>query len=124
MHSHFKNIYHYCSTDITNPILKWIEVISHYQQEVCKILKHNDALLLSLAINLVEKGIIDEMTKNEVDRQKGYDGADTMMDYVKIKIKQTPALCQTFLQVMEEFVVLEDVVEHIKNTPGKTIMNL
>ena len=119
MYSHLKKIDHYPSTDITKPILKWIEAISHYQLEVCKLLEHNDGLLVSLANNLFEKGIIDDMTKNEVDRQKGYDGADTMMDYVKMKIKQTPELCQTFLQVMEEFIVLEDVVEHVKNKPGK-----
>ena len=117
-----KQLTHYHSTDITKPILKWIDVISHYQPEVCKILEHSDESLLSLANNLFEKGIIDDMTKNEVDRQKGYDGADTMIEYVKMKIKQTPALCQTFLQVMEKLVVLEDVVEHIKNKSGKKYM--
>ena len=114
-----KQIDHFSSIDITKPILKWIDVISHYQPTVCKFLEDNDGLLLSLANNLFDKGIIDDMTKNEVDRQKGYSGADTMMDFVKMKIKQTPALCQTFLEVMEEFVVLEDVVEHMKNKSGK-----
>ena len=118
LYIHIK-IDHYRSLDITKPILKWIEVISHYQLEVCKILEHNDGSLLSLANNLFKKGIIDDMTKKEVDRQKGFDGADTMMEYVKMKIKQTPALCQTFREVMEELVVLEDVVEHMKNKPGK-----
>ena len=87
-------------------------------------MQDNDESLLSLANNLFDKGILDDMTKNEVDRQKGYGGADTMMDFVKMKIKQTPALCQTFLEVMEKFVVLEDVVEHMKNKPGKTITDL
>ena len=114
----------------TKSAFKLIEVITHHQDKLCQVLHHNEEVLLLLLMKLVENSIIDDMTKNEVDRQKGYEGADTMMDHVKMKIQQIPALSQSILQVMREFAFFEDIVEnmkqerreHLTNEPGTNLI--
>ena len=120
----------YSSIESTKSAFKSIEVITHHQDSVCQILHHNEGVLLLFLRKLVEKGIIDDVIKNEVDRQKGYEGVDTMMDHMKMKIQQIPDLFPSILQVMKEFVILEDVVENMKqerselltNEPGTTLV--
>ena len=121
--STFMDFYTSIVIESTKSAFKLIEVITHHQDKLCQILHHNEGVLLLLLMKLVEKGIIDDMTKNEVDRQKGYEGADTMMDYMKMKIQQIPELFRSILQVMREFVILEDVVDNMKQERSELLTN-
>ena len=60
-------------------------IICHHG-EVCSRLDTVEGSLLLIAGRLFQTCIIDMKTKNEVFRQKGYEGANTMIDYVLMKI--------------------------------------
>ena len=83
--------------------------------EVCAILDSNDSSLLPLVLMFCEKGIIDERTKNEIDHQNIYEGANIMMKYLRMKVEHSPNIFQTVLEVMGEVDVLERVVEKMKD---------
>ena len=90
------------------------EVIRCHHGEVCRILDTVEGSLILVAGRLYEKCIIDMKTKNEVFRQKGYEGANTMMDYVLMKIEQNPQLFQLAVDVLGELDILEAVVKEMK----------
>ena len=80
----------------------------------CTRLDTVEGSLLLVAERRFEKCIIDMKTKNEVFRQKGYEGANTMMDYVLMKIEQNPQLFQLVVDVLGELDILEAVVKEMK----------
>ena len=90
------------------------EVIRCHHGEVCRILDTVEGSLILVAGRLYEKCIIDMKTKNEVFRQKGYEGANTMMDYVLMKIEHNPQLFQLAVDVLGELDILEAVVKKMK----------
>ena len=88
--------------------------MNRHNGEVCTIVNLESALL-PLVLKLFERGIIDESTKNDVDRQNDYKGAKMVMEYLQRKVEQTPEIFPTVLEVMGEVNALEAVVEKMKD---------
>lgn len=90
------------------------DILRSQSSRVCTILSGSDDLLLLFAGKLYDKGIIDRLTKNEVRRTKGYEGADIMMDYLLTKLGEQPSLFETVLDLMKEIELLSTVAAELE----------
>ena len=62
---------------------------------------------MQLAGKFYDKKLIDLGTKSEVKRLQGkYEGPDTLMDYVELKVDLEPAVLPTVLTAMKEVEIL------------------
>ena len=70
--------------------------------------------LRDLTGELFQEGIVDTASKNEIFRQKGYDGADTLMDLVEMKVDANPQHFDTVLQLMRRQDDLREIVQKME----------
>ena len=92
-------------------------LVSHHNV-ICKVLSVSKTTLISLTGKLFEVRIVDRATKIAVISKGGYEGADTLLDHVEIRVDNNPQLLHTVLEAMRELKALKDVVEQIDNWKG------
>ena len=85
---------------------------------MCRTLNTSEPALLSLNCELYSHRIIDQPTMLEVNREKGFKGANTLMDYVEMKVEQNHEYLHKVLQIME---CLCDVVMRMKKENTSTV---
>ena len=86
-----------------------------YHHGICKIMEKSGTTLRDLTGELFQEGIVDTATKNEIFRQKGYDGADTLMDLVEMKVDANPQNFDTVLQIMHSQDDLQEIVQKMED---------
>ena len=102
------------NTTSTKHSRRFDQVMRCHHGELCAILHNDDSSLLPLVLRFCEKDIIDKRTKNKIDHQNQYEGANIMMKYLRMKVEHSPNILQTVLEVMGEVDVLERVIEKMK----------
>ena len=88
-------------------------VLRCHHGELCSILNISETTLLSLAGRFYARSIIDNPTKLEVRRVKGFEGADILMEHVELKVEQNHECLGEVLEIMENEECLCDVVKRM-----------
>ena len=93
-------------------------LVSHHNA-ICSVLSVSKPTLISLNGMLYSNHIIDMPTKTSVSSKGGYEGADILLDHVRMKVESKPHILQTVLKAMKEHVSLVDIVEKMENWEGE-----
>ena len=88
---------------------------------LCRTLNTSEPALLSLNCELYAHRIIDQPTMLEVNREKGFKGANILMDFVEMKVEQNHEYLPKVLQIMEKQECLCDVVMTMKKENISTV---
>ena len=86
----------------------------NYHDKLCSILNTSESTLLLLASGFYTRRIIDQHTKIDVRRVKGFEGADILMDYVEMNVDQNPECLDVVLQIMEKHESLCNLVRRMR----------
>ena len=89
-------------------------VLRNYNDKLCSILNTSESTLLSLSSELYTRRIIDQHTKINVRRVKGFEGADILMDHVETKVDQNHECLDVVLQIMEKQESLCNLVRRMR----------
>ena len=88
---------------------------------LCRTLNTSEPALLSLNCELYSHRIIDQSTMFEVNREKGFKGANIFMDYVEMNVEQNHDYLDKLLQIIEKQECLHDVVMRMKKENTSTV---
>ena len=94
-------------------------ILRSRSSDVCSSLSNSEESLLRFAGKLYDKELIDIGTKADVRRKKGYEGADIMMDYLLTKLKDSPALFTSVINIMKEVELLKTIATDIETAARK-----
>ena len=75
-------------------------LLRKYYSKICEILNVYEVTLESLTIDMYSCRLIDCMTKNQVLREKGYAGANVLMDCIMLKLDQTPTKVRDVFRIL------------------------
>ena len=90
-------------------------VVSDFQDRLCKMLHPDDIALSSLAVGFKAKKIIGPQALATVQGKRGMDGAIFLLTRVCHKIDETKSGClKTVFQVLKEQEYLSVIVEEMK----------
>ena len=89
------------------------EFLKSYHGDICGVLSRSEETLITFAVMLYGKRIIDVHTKNAVIGRKGSEGADILMDRVEMKVEQTPRHLKRVLRMMKKLEDLETISRKI-----------
>ena len=89
------------------------EFLKSYHGDICGVLSRSEETLITFAVMLYGKRIIDVHTKNAVIRKKGSEGADTLIHSVEMKVEQTPRHLKRVLRTMKKLEDLETISRKI-----------
>lgn len=94
------------------------DILRSHSSEICHTLNISDISLQSLSVSLFSDGIIDNLTKINVMRTKGLDGARCLMQSVGkvIENDKTGNKLKTLLARMKELAILKDTAESIEDS--------
>ena len=95
------------------------DVLVSHHDEMWKILNVSKITLLSLAVKLYAKRIIDIHTKSLVTTKGGYEEANTLLDHIKLKVDSKPEILPTVFEAMREHETLKDIVEKMEKWQGE-----
>ena len=87
------------------------DILITHHDDLCKALTVSETTLFSLTGKLYSKRILDFRTKFEITSKGGYKGADTLMDYLEMRVDHNSAMLYNVLQAMRELEDLKDIVE-------------
>ena len=87
------------------------DILVTHHDDLCKALTVSETALFSLTGNLYSKRILDFRTKSEIISKGGYKGADTLMDYLEMRVDHNSAMLYNVLQAMRELEDLKDIVD-------------
>ena len=93
-------------------------LITHHD-DLCKALTVSETTLFSLTGKLYSKRFIDFRTKSEITSKGGYKGADTLMDYLEMRVDHNSAMLYNVLQAMRELEALKDIIEKMDSWEGE-----
>ena len=87
-----------------------------FHKDLCVILNRNSETLLELTFSLFGAGVIDELSKTAIIRQKGLEGADQLLTRVHgyLEGENQPDRLDTIIRLFESEEVLRDVISKIK----------
>ena len=91
-----------------------VSVLRDNRVALCRTLNTSEPTLLSLNCELYAHRIIDQPTMLEVNREKGFKGANILMDHVEMKVEQNHEYLPKVLEIMEKQEYLRDVVTTMK----------
>ena len=86
---------------------------------MCSRLSSSEESLLLFAGKLYDKELIDMGTKSEVRRNKGYEGADIMMDYLQTQLKDRPVIFTSVINIMKEVELLKTIAIDMETAARK-----
>ena len=95
------------------------DILVTHHDDLCKALTVSETTLFSLTGKLYSKRILDFCTKSEITSKGGYKGADTLMDYLEMRVDHNSAMLYNVLQAMRELEDLKDIVEKIDSWEGE-----
>ncbi len=90
------------------------EVLRDYHGELCQLLDASSETLSSFVVNLYAKRMIDMANKHEVLRTKGYQGADTLLDHLMLKVEAKPERFDKILEILMKQGATKDIAEKMK----------
>ena len=88
--------------------------LRRHHHDICKILDASPSTLESFTGALYQKGIVNGNTKREVFRLMGYKGADTLLDYILLRVEYNPRLIEDIIEVMRKEEALDVIVAKLK----------
>lgn len=93
-----------------------LDVFRNHHHELCTILDTSISTLTSFTGKLYSKKLVDRKTKREVIRTKGYEGADTLLDHLTLKLESDNSnkRYKLILELILQEEVLKDVGEKMK----------
>lgn len=83
-------------------------VLRKYYSEISNVVAIFPDLLLSLSNRFYQLGLIDELTKAEINREGGLKGASTLLDHVMWKIKNSDHHLPDVMKILGEAVQLKE----------------
>ena len=95
------------------------DILVTHHDDLCKALTVSETALFSLTGNLYSKRILDFRTKSEITSKGGYKGADTLMDYLEMRVDHNSAMLYNVLQAMRELEDLKDIVDKMDSWEGE-----
>ena len=95
------------------------DVLVSHHNDICKVLAVSETTLISLAVELYAKRIIDIDTKSAVISKGGYKGADALLDIVKMGVDFKPGILLSVFDAMQKMNVLKDIVEKMQKWEGE-----
>ena len=95
------------------------DILVTHHDDLCKALTVSETALFSLTGNLYSKRILDFRTKSEIISKGGYKGADTLMDYLEMRVDNNSAMLYNVLQAMRELEDLKDIVDKMDSWEGE-----
>ena len=90
------------------------EVLRDNYAELCDLLDASPETLNRLAVKMFSKNMIDMAIKNEVLRIKGFQGADTLLKHLMMKVEAKPERFNTILEIMIKHETTKDITEKMK----------
>ncbi len=90
------------------------EVLRDNYGDLCQLLDTSSETLISFVVNLYAKRMIDMTIKLEVLRTKGYLGADTLLNHLRLMIEAKPKRFDTILEIMMKQEAAKDIAEKMK----------
>lgn len=102
-----------------------LNVFRKHHHELCTILDTSPTTLISFTGKLYSEKLVDVATKNEVLRTKGYQGANTLLDHLALKLEydNSSRRYKVILELMLQEEVLQDLGEKMKVAPENTVTN-
>ena len=95
------------------------DILVTHHDDLCKALTISETTLFSLTGKLYSKRIVDFRTKSEITSKGGYKGADTLMDYLGLRVDNNSNMLYYVLQAMRELEALKDIVEKMESWEGE-----
>ena len=90
------------------------DVLVSRHSDVCSTLSVSETTLESLTGKLFQLRIVDRSTKTAVMSKAGYKGADTLLDYVEMRVDNNPEILQSVFEAMSECESLKEIVHQMK----------
>ena len=106
---------------VGNSISKASDILVTHHDDLCKALTVSETTLFSLTGKLYSKRIVDFRTKSEITTKGGYKGADTLMDYLEMRVDHNSDMLYNVLQAMRELEALKDIVEKMDSWEGEAM---
>ena len=97
------------------------DILVAHHDDLCKALTVSETTLFSLTGKLYSKRILDFRTKSEITLKGGYKGADTLMDYLEMRVDHNSDMLYNVLQAMRELEALKDIVEKMDSWEGEAM---
>ena len=86
------------------------DVLVTRHNDICSILSVFEITLESLTGKLFQLRIVDRSTKIAVMSKAGYKGADTLLDYVEMRVDNNPKILRAVFEAMSECEPLKGIV--------------
>ena len=106
---------------VGNSISKASDILVTHHDDLCKALTVSETTLFSLTGKLYSKRIVDFRTKSEITTKGGYKGADTLMDYLEMRVDHNSDMLYNVLRAMRELEALKDIVEKMDSWEGEAM---
>ena len=91
------------------------DVLVSHHSKICKVLATSESTLLSLTIELYEKEVVDIQTKSHIRSKSGLEAADSLLDFIRMRVDNEPKILQIVFKAMQENVSLKDIVDQMKS---------
>ena len=88
--------------------------LRRHHHDICKILDASPPTLESFTGALYQKEIVDGNTKREVFRLMGYKGADTLLDYMLLRVESNARFIEDIIEVMRKEEALDVIVTKLE----------
>ena len=95
-------------------VAKPSDVLISRHKDICSTLSVSETTLESLTGKLFQLRIVDRSTKTAVMSKAGYKGADTLLDYVEMRVDNNPEILHSVFEAMRESESLKEIVEQME----------
>ena len=89
------------------------DILVTHHDDLCKALTVSETTLFSLTRKLYSQRILDFRTKSEITSKGGYKGANTLMDYLEMRVDHNSDMLYNVLQAMRELEALKDIIKNM-----------
>ena len=89
------------------------DILITHHDDLCKALTVSETTLFSLTRKLYSQRILDFRTKSEITSKGGYKGANTLMDYLEMRVDHNSDMLYNVLQAMRELEALKDIIKNM-----------